>query len=102
LWKKLVSQPTRWSRKFAKPLKTLNTRFGCGTLRLLLSQTWKRSRCGLSEFHVSAPGQFAWFFQPRNPISIPEDDERRGAALAAPPRRRQRAWDVVDGLGDGH
>ena len=57
LWKKPVSQPTRWSRKFAKPLKMLNATFGCGTLRLLLSQAWKRSRYGPSEFHVSAAGQ---------------------------------------------
>src|SRR3954463_9252172 len=56
LWKKLMNHATSWSRKFEKPLKILNAMFGSGTLRLLLSQTWKWSRCGTSEFHVSHAG----------------------------------------------
>ena len=44
LRKNEVSHETRWSRKFAKPLKIEKTTLGCSTLRLLLSQAWKRSR----------------------------------------------------------
>ena len=36
--KKVVNQETRLSRKVAKPLKIAKTKFGCGVLRLSLSQ----------------------------------------------------------------
>src|SRR5262249_61908983 len=85
LLKNDVNHDTRLSRKLAKPLNTSKKRLGFGTLRLLLSQFWNRSREPTREFQTSGSGHGPGFFQPGNPTSIP-----RAARGAEPTRPRHR------------